>query len=397
MQTWNHPLMSDNITREDTNEVIKFLQQDPLPQLTHGPKVREFEEAWSKWVGKKYSVFVNSGSSANQLTMLAMKYLRGEGEIIVPPLTWVSDIASVMQNGFKPVFCDINFENLSFNLKQLKNLINEKTKAIFITHVLGLNGLTQELLDICEDRGITLIEDVCESHGATFQGKKLGSFGFLSNFSFYFAHHMSTIEGGMICTDNETFYQYLRAFRSHGMVREMTNQNLKDSIIAEYPSLNKDFIFLAPAYNFRSTEINAVLGLSQLKKLDKNNIKRQENFQHFINGLDKNKYFTDFNMEGQSNYAFIVILNPDILRRGTNSRKQTQILEETLTQNGIEFRRGLSGGGNQVEQPYMPKEIVEVSFLPNMKYIHQFSWYIGNYPELEKEKIDKLLSVLNSI
>jgi CDP-6-deoxy-D-xylo-4-hexulose-3-dehydrase len=396
MKNLTHPLMSNNITREDINEVIKFLQQDPLPQLTHGAKVLEFEEAWSKWVGKKYSVFVNSGSSANQLTMLAMKYFRQGGEIIVPPLTWVSDIASVIQNGFTPVFCDINLNNLSFDLNKLKNLITPRTRAIFITHVLGLNGLTEELLDICENRGITLIEDVCESHGATFQGRKLGSFGFLSNFSFYFAHHMSTIEGGMICTDNETFYQYLRAFRSHGMVREMTNQNLKDSIIADNPSLNKDFIFLAPAYNFRSTEINAVLGLSQLKKLDANNLKRQENFKYFIDRLDKKRYFTDFNMEGQSNYAFIVILNIlsiEYRNPGALPRK----VEEALTENGIEFRRGLSGGGNQMKQPYLSEIIVKPTILPNMEYIHGHSWYIGNYPELEKERIDKLLSVLNSI
>src|SRR5438046_1593632 len=351
MSNFYLPLMSNNIDRQDIDGLIAFLQQDPIPQLTNGPKVREFEEAWSKWLGVKYSLFVNSGSSANQLTMLTLRcaYQDG-GEIIVPPLTWVSDIASVLQNGFKPVFVDINLKNLSFDIDKLRAAITPKTRAIFITHVLGLNGLTEELLELCMKHKIHLIEDVCESHGATFQGKKLGAWGDISNFSFYFAHHMSTIEGGMVCTDNEVLYQTFRALRSNGMVREMTNETLKKSCIEQNPQLNKDFIFIAPAYNFRSTELNAVLGLSQLQKLDANNVIRADNFKYFLSKLDPNKYITDFNIEGQSNYAFIVVLkNPSFTVRNT--------VEETLKTKGIEFRRGLSGGGSQLEQPYLRANI----------------------------------------
>lgn len=390
------PLMSNNIDRNDVNEVIKFLQQDPIPQLTNGPKVREFEAAWSEWLGVKYSIFVNSGSSANQLTMLALKYILKQrglegGEIIVPPLTWVSDISSVIQNGFTPIFCDINLKNLSFDFDHLKRLITPRTRALFITHVLGLNGLTDEIINFCQGNGIELIEDVCESHGATFKDKKLGSYGFASNFSFYFAHHMSTIEGGMICTNSSDFYQYLRAFRSHGMAREMTNEHLKHSIVDENPHLNKDFIFLAPAYNFRSTEINAVLGLSQLKKLDANNVKRADNFQYFLSKLDSSKYKTDFNLAGQSNYAFILVLQ----KKSYGFRDK---IELTLREKGIEFRRGLSGGGNQIQQPYL-KGIVKFDEedFPNIEHVHHFGWYIGNYPDLEREKIDFLVDTLNNI
>ena len=265
------PLMSDNIDRADINCLIEFLQQEPLPRLTNGPKVVEFEEKWSEWLGVKHSVFVNSGTAANELTMLALTYLYPEGgEIITPPLTWISDINSVLFANFKPVFVDINKNNLSFDLDKLENSITDKTKAIFVTHVLGLNALSDRLLKICEERDIKLIEDVCESHGAKFNNNKLGSIGFASNFSFYFAHHMSTIEGGMVCTNDEYLYNICRSFRSHGMVREMKNDNIKSKILTENVDLNPDFVFLRPSHNFRSTEINAVLGISQLSRLDDN-------------------------------------------------------------------------------------------------------------------------------
>jgi CDP-4-dehydro-6-deoxyglucose reductase, E1 len=301
------PLMSDNIDKEDINTLIDYLSQEQIPKLTNGPKVIEFEEKWGEWLGTKYNIMVNSGTASNELTMLALKYLYGDGEVIVPPLTWVSDISSVIFSGLKPVFCDINLKNFSFDLEKLKSCITPNTRAIFITHVLGINGLTDELLDLCKEKNILLIEDVCESHGATFKNKKLGSYGYASNFSFYFAHHMTTIEGGIVCTNDENFYQVCRALRSHGMVREMTN-GLKDKIISENPELNKDFIFIHPAHNFRSTELNAVIGLSQINKLDDNNSKRADNFNYFISKLNSDKYITDIEIEGQSNYAFIVVL-----------------------------------------------------------------------------------------
>jgi len=278
---YNIPLMSDNITREDINELVDFLQQDPIPRLTNGPKVEEFEAKWSEWLGVKHSVFVNSGSSANYMTMQLLHYKYGSCEVIVPPLTWVSDVASVLNTGHNPVFVDINLSNLSFDIEKLKRAITTKTKAIFLTHVLGLNGLTDELIQICKEKDILLIEDVCESHGATFKNKKAGSIGDVSNFSFYFAHHMSTIEGGMVCTNNDEFYDILRFSRSHGMVRECKSEDFKRQVKLDHPDLNPDFIFLSPAYNFRSTELNAVLGLSQIKSLDINNDKRRNNFEYF--------------------------------------------------------------------------------------------------------------------
>jgi CDP-6-deoxy-D-xylo-4-hexulose-3-dehydrase len=391
MNNFYLPLMSDNINKEDIQSLIDFLSQDQIPKLTNGPKVIEFENKWGEWLGTKYNLMVNSGASANELLMLALKYIYGEGEIILPPLTWISDISSVIFSGFKPVFCDINLKNFSFDIDKLKEVITPNTKAIFLTHVLGINGLTDELIQLCEEKNILLLEDVCESHGTTFKGKKVGSIGYASNFSFYFAHHMSTIEGGMICTNDEHLYQICRALRSHGMMREMTNNDLKESIINNNKDLNPDFIFIAPAHNFRSTELNAVIGLSQLKKLDSNNDCRISNFKYFMEKLDSNKYHTDINMEGQCNYAFIVVLK-------TNNFDVRDNVEKTLRENGIEFRRGLSGGGNQLRQPYFKQNYnIDYDNFKNMEHVHNFGWYIGNYPTLEKEKIDKLLNVLNNI
>jgi CDP-6-deoxy-D-xylo-4-hexulose-3-dehydrase len=391
MNNFYLPLMADNIDREDINSVINFLSQPNIPKLTNGPKVVEFENAWGQWLGTKYNLMVNSGTAANELTMLALNYIHEDGEVIVPPLTWISDISSVLFTKFTPIFCDINLKNFSFDIEKLKQLITPKTRAIFLTHVLGINGLTDELLNICKEKNILLIEDVCESHGTTFKNKKVGSYGFASNFSFYFAHHMSTIEGGVICTNDEYFYQICRALRSHGMIREMTNEDIKNKIINDNPELNKDFIFLSPAHNFRSTEINAIIGLSQLKKLDKNNINRINNFNYFIKNLNSEKYITNIEIDGQCNYAFIVILkNPSFEFRNK--------VESVLKLNGIEFRRGLSGGGNQLRQPYIKKNFnIDYSDFKNVDHVHNFGWYIGNYPSLESDKINNLINILNNI
>ena len=175
------------------------------------------------------------------------------------------------------------------------------------------------------------------------------------------------------------------------MTREITNEDFKHKIIQENPDLNPDFIFLHPAHNFRSTELNAVIGLSQIKKLDSNNIHRVNNFKYFMERLDSNKYHTDIELEGQCNYAFIVVLKENSFEKRNN-------IESTLKEKGIEFRRGLSGGGNQLRQPYFKKNYnINYDNFKNVDHIHNFSWYIGNYPTLEQEKINTLINILNNI
>lgn len=386
------PLMHNNISRLDANAIIDFLSQDPLPTLTNSSKVKEFENKWGEWLGTKYNVMVNSGSAANELSLLYLKYTFPEGgEVIVPPMAWVSDVAAILQNNFTPVFCDIKLNNLALDIEDVKSKITPKTKAILLIHILGYNGLSEELIQICKEKNILLIEDVCESHGATFNGQKVGTFGDISNFSFYYAHHMTSIEGGMICTNNYDIYQLMRAFRSHGMLRETTDDQLKQKVFNEYPDLNKDFVFLEAAHNFRSTEINAVLALNQLGNLDQNNKIRAENLDIFLNNLNADKFFVDFDREGNSNYALTLILKkPDWVSRDK--------VEATLREAGVEFRRGLSGGGNQLRQPYL-KKLFGNNYLnfPITDHCHNFGWYIGNYPELPKDNIHKLTDLLNKL
>ncbi len=385
------PLMRNNITRSDLDAVIRFLQQDD-PILTQSAQVRAFEQEWSEWLGVKHSVFVNSGASANLLTIAAWRELHGGGEIIVPTLTWVSDIASVLQWGFKPVFVDIDPQTLCMDNKEVLSKLTSETRAVFLTHVLGYNGLTQELMDELKERNIPLIEDVCEAHGATWNGRKLGTFGHVSNFSFYYAHHMSTIEGGMISTNDTGLYETVRMFRSHGMVRESDSESVKRTYREKYPDLNPEFIFAFPAYNVRSTEINAVMGREQLRRLDANNTIRTENLKTFLKHLNPERYRTDFRVEGSCNYALTLVIreaDPEFRDR----------LERALRAAKVEYRRGTAGGGNQLRQPYARKRVGDREFenYPQVDHVHFYGYYIGNYPDLDSRKIVQLCELLNGL
>jgi CDP-6-deoxy-D-xylo-4-hexulose-3-dehydrase len=367
-----YPLMRNNILREDLDAVIEHLKQDD-PILTNGPQCLAFEQEWSKWLGVKYSVFVNSGASANLLSMALLKLRHPEGgEVIVPPLTWISDVASVLQNGFTPVFADIDPCSLAMAPAQIIARITDKTRAVFLTHVQGFDGLTDQLLSELKRRKIPLIEDVCESHGATHHGRRLGSYGWMSNFSFYYAHHMSTIEGGM--------------------VREANDDDVRSAWREANPELNPDFIFAFPAYNVRNTEIGAIMGRRQLKRLDANVLRRTQNLQRFLEKIDAQRYQTDFKLEGSSNYAFNLIMkkaDPDYAQR----------LMAAMRETGIEFRRGSAGGGNQLRQPYLRGIVPENHHLefPHTEHVHFYGFYIGNFPDLRDDEIDSICRILNAV
>tara|TARA_Y100000816_G_C26105692_1_gene587518 strand:+ start:3007 stop:4218 length:1212 start_codon:yes stop_codon:yes gene_type:complete len=385
------PLMKNNILREDLDKVIRYLQTDD-PILTQSKNVIEFEEKWSKWLGVKYSVFTNSGSSANLLSLALLKIEFPEGgEVIVPPLTWVSDISSVIQNGFTPVFADIDLDTLSLNTDQIIKAVSDKTRAVFLTHAQGFNGLTDKLIDFLKSKNIHLIEDVCESHGASHNNLKVGTFGWLSNFSFYYAHHMTTIEGGMISTNNEEVYQNARMLRSHGLVREINNRELRQKKIDNHLDLNPEFIFQMPAYNVRNNEIGGILGISQLQRLDEDIKKRTNNLIYFLDKINDNRFQNNFKIKGSSNYAFNLILKePD--------QEYMSKLMLTLNDNGVEFRLGSAGGGNQLRQPYLKGLFPEKFYLkfPNTEHIHFYGFYMGNYPSLHKDDIDRLCNIINN-
>jgi len=387
-----YPLMRNNITREDLDAMIEHLKQDD-PILTNGPICKRFEQAWSEWLDVKYSVFVNSGASANLLSMTALKIEYPEGgEVIVPPLTWISDVSSVLQCGFKPVFVDVDMDTLGMNTEGILKVITDKTRAVFLSHIQGFDALTDELIVELKRRNIRLIEDVCESHGATHNRQLCGSFGWMSNFSFYYAHHMTTIEGGMVCTDDEDTYQTIRMLRSHGMVRESTDDKLKLAYKLSNPELNPDFIFAHAAYNMRNNELGGILGVNQIGRLNDNVEKRNRNHELFLSKLDADKYYTGFKLVGASNYAFNLILNnkdDELVTRLVNKMKAE----------GVEFRRGSAGGGNQLRQPYL-RDIVPKDYhlqFPNTEHIHFYGFYIGNFPSMTEEEVCEIADIVNKV
>jgi len=385
---FNWPLINDNISQSDREVLANFCLNGE--RFTNGPKVKEFENIWSEWLGTKHSVMVNSGASANYISIAMVKELLGEGEIIVPPLGWVSDISSVAQLGMTPVFVDISFNNLAITAENIKQAITPKTKAIVLIHCLGFNGINDEIIKIAKDNNLILIEDCCESHGAMFGDKKIGSIGDISLFSFYFGHHITTIEGGMVCVNNPKLYDLAKLFRSHGMTREASPE-LQKHYQDTHPELNPLFTFAVAGFNMRSTELNAVLGIEQMKRIDYNISKRVKNLKTWLDYLDPFKFMTGFTTQGNSSFALPLILQ---LSNVSKLKDVCKILEEEK----VEYRLGTAGGGNQALQPYLKKfnyRINDKMYI--VDYIHSNSLYIGNHPELTEEQIINLCKKLNNV
>tara|TARA_B110001452_G_scaffold27943_1_gene21918 strand:+ start:3300 stop:4472 length:1173 start_codon:yes stop_codon:yes gene_type:complete len=389
MKSYKWQLMSNNILPKDKNNLIQFIKK--TNKFTNGPKVIEFEKKWSKWLGVKYSTFVNSGASANLISINILKELNtNKNEIILPAFTWSSDVVSVMNAGFRPIFVDINFENLALNENLVKKKISRNTLAIFITHAMGFNGLTEKFIKFIKKKKIYLIEDVCESHGAKLGKKKVGTFGEMSNFSFYYGHHMTTIEGGMISTNSKKIDRLAKMKRGHGLLRDSQDINFIKENVKKRKDLNNDFIFYTEGFNLRSTEISAVIGINQLKRLDKNIKIRNQNHKIFLNHLRGDIFFKNFNLKGSSNYGLHLILkkkNPILFKK----------ILRILDKNSIEYRLGSLG--NQIRQPYLNK-FKKTSYLKSLKnteHMHFYSVYIGNHQALDKYKIIGLCNSLDKI
>ena len=390
MKNLKWQLMSNNISPEDKTKLIQFIKK--TNKFTQGPKVMEFEKKWSKWLGVKYSTFVNSGASANLISINILKELNNKkkNEIILPAFTWSSDVVSVINAGFKPIFIDINLENLALNENLVKKKITKKTLAIFITHAMGFNGLTKNFIQFIKKKKIYLVEDVCESHGAKLEGKKVGTFGEISNFSFYFGHHMTTIEGGMICTNSKKIDRLAKMKRGHGLLRDSQDINFIKKNIKKRKDLNNDFIFYTEGFNLRNTEIAAILGINQLKRLNNNIHIRNQNHKLFLKKLRSDIFFKNFDLLGSSNYGLHLIL-----------KKKSPVLFkkilEILNNNHIEYRLGSLG--NQIRQPYLSefKKKSYLKLLKNTEHMHFYSAYIGNHQDLDKSKIIKLCNYLDKI
>ena len=361
------PLMKNIITDEDKDKMIEFIKS--TNKFTNGARVREFENKWSDWLGCKHSLFVSSGSTANFLLLAAIKEfynLKDGDKVLVPSMTWVTNIGPVIQLGLTPVFCDVDSYDFGFDKDHL-NKIKEQhpdIKLIWITHLFGIAADVDYYKELFPDALIA--EDVCESHGAKINGQKAGVFGEGGTFSFYFGHHMTTVEGGFVSTNNTELYELMRAKRSHGLVREMSEEYRKP-IIKKYPDVHPQFLFITDGYNFRNMELNAVLGLSQLKNLDSSIEIRKSNINRFIKMLDYPQFDTNFKLEGNSSFVLPFLCKSVELKNK---------LEKHLALNGVETRPLCSG--NLLRQPFLQYLNLDLEEYPKVDNLHFKGFYIGN-------------------
>jgi CDP-6-deoxy-D-xylo-4-hexulose-3-dehydrase len=392
MTEYDWPLMKDTLTWCDRWKLAKFVMTSD--KFTQGKKVEEFEQAWSEWLGVKHSLFVTSGSTANFLLLDAVKELyfknKKKIKVLVPACTWVTNINPVMQLGMEPIFCDINLDDYSFDLENADAIAKKhKIDIVFTTHLLGLPALTFPLRNIFPKA--IMLEDVCESHGAKdIFGHRVGSKSSGSTFSFYFGHHMSTVEGGMVCTNNTELYNLMRMKRSHGMSRVSMKP---EEFAAKHPDIDPQFLFVTAGYNFRNTELGAVLGLSQLKKLDDFIEQRRKNYAKFINIMlidGRDKFYVPgggYIEEGNSSFCFPLIAKTPLIK---------DALLRRLRQNFIEYRPVV--GGNLLRQPYMTGYgISGKAPAYNVDIVHENGIYIGNNQFVGDKELNTLEQIIRSL
>jgi len=376
-------LVSDTIDREDINSLIEWLSQDEIPRLTKGELTWELEKKWAKKIGTKYSVFVNSGSSSILLTLATLKETNRlkNLKIVVPSLSWATDVSSPMLLGYDTFMCDCNLEDLSCDLKKLEDLFIKENPSVFIlVSPLGLVPNMEKVIDLCEKYEVILLEDVCESMGSKYQGKYLGSFGFASFYSMYFGHHLSTIEGGFINTDDEGFYHQLLMMRSHGWDRDLPEKVQKE-IRESYGCSDFEglYNFYLPGMNVRSTDLQAFIGLRAIDKLDDYSSKRRENFKYYIDNLKSNI----LNLKEKENDYVSSFAIPIV-------NKMRDYIVRDLMDNDIEVRPLIAG--NMANKPMWKgsKENLE-----NCELLDKKGFYIPNHQDLSKKDMDKIINIIN--
>ena len=376
-------LVSDTIDRQDINALVEWLQQDPIPRLTKGDLTKQLEEKWAKKIGTKYSVFVNSGSSSILLTLAALKEsdkLRNN-KIVVPALSWATDVSSPMLLGYDVTMCDCNLSDLSCDLKQLEEIFQRDNPSTFIlVSPLGLVPNMLEITKLCAKYDVILLEDVCESMGSKYQQQCLGSFGLASFFSLYFGHHLSTIEGGFINTNDEDFYHLLLMMRSHGWDRDLPREKQKK--LREQHGCN-DFDalynFYVPGMNLRSTDLQAFIGLRAIDKLDRYAQQRNNNFEYYKEKLKAN-YLELEEKPGDyvSSFAIPIVhsCRDDIIK--------------DLIDADIEVRPLIAG--NMANKPMWKGS---KSGLDNCELLEAQGFYIPNHQDLTKKDMNLVIDIIN--
>jgi CDP-6-deoxy-D-xylo-4-hexulose-3-dehydrase len=378
-------LIQDTIDNKDIDSLIEWLKS--YPRLTKGSKTIEFESKWSNWLGTKYSVFVNSGSSANLLMLYALKVLNKmkNNKVCVPSLCWATDLAPVLQFDMEPLLVDCNLDNLSVDLEHLEEIfIKENPSVLILVSVLGLSPNIKKITELCEKYNVILLEDNCESQGTKFENVKLGNFGLMTSFSTYFGHTMSTIEGGMISTNNKEVYETLLQLRSHGWDRDLSEDKQKELRsswdVTDFSAL---YTFYIPGFNLRSTDLQAQIGLQQLDKVDGMIQNRYNNFLYYKSKLDGKIWFPkSFENEFTSNFAIPVI---------TKSNEDKENLVKDLQDNNIACRPLISG--SMGTQPFYKKLYGEKK-LPNCSIIDERGIYVPNHDKMTNEDIDRVCEIL---
>ena len=378
-------LAGDTITNSEIDSLAEWLKT--YPRLTKGNLTEQFEEGWSTKLGTRYSVYVNSGSSANLLMLYALMEsgrISPGDSVVVPAISWATDLAPVIQLGLNPILCDINFKDLSVDLHELRALIKEHSpKILLLVSVLGLVPDMNSITSICEDNDVILLEDVCESLGSKYQDINLGTYGLMSSFSLYIGHHLSTIEGGMICTKDRDMYYLLKSLRSHGWGREYpkeTQRKLQEKY--NISTFNAMFSFYNAGFNLRATDLQAFIGISQLKKWDSVCEARKKNFDLY------NSFISDVVWKPSvdrdcfvSNFAYPIIT------------KQRDKISEKLKRNKIECRPLISG--SMLRQPMYRKNFNVDQRLPVADSVHNHGMYVPNHPGLSTDDIRRISAIVN--
>ena len=371
------PLKDSTFRNKDLIEGIKVIFSK---DVTMSKVTKKFEKTFSKKIKTPYSLMVNSGSSANLLAFQCLinpyrkKRLKKGDEVLIPSICWPTSFWPIIQSGLKPVFVDVDRENFNIDLKDLKKKISKKTKALMLIHVLGVSTNMDKLMKILKKNRIILIEDTCESIGAKYKNKFLGTFGDFSTFSFYFSHQISSVEGGMICCKNQQDEDIIKSLRSHGWTKDLSNQR---QIEKQFKDINKSFFFINSGFNFRPTDIQAAIGLSQfnslnnfikIKKVNRNKIikkimtdKRWNNQVRFVEKND--------NIE-PSWFGLAMLFNKKF------KHKKNLILNK-LDKLGIENRPIISG--NFLKQPALRKYNINQKSknFPNANYVHEYGLFVG--------------------
>jgi len=378
-------LVSDTINKEDIKYLVEWLSQDEIPRLTKGGLTIELEKKWAKKIGTKYSVFVNSGSSSILLSLAAFLYSKKikNKKIVIPSLSWATDVSSPILLGMEPIMCDCNLEDLSCDLEHLEHIFKTESPSSFIlVSPLGLVPDMEKIISLCEKYDVVLFEDVCESMGSKYKNDYLGSFGFASFFSMYFGHHLSTIEGGFINTNDEDFYHLLLMMRSHGWDRDLPlekQKSLREKYsVDDFTSL---YNFYVPGFNLRSTDLQAFIGLRAIDKLDKYCLIRNQNFKNYldlINVNDLNIKIDDNNFI--SNFALPIV-----------NKNKEKIVNE-LIKNNIEVRPLIAG--NMSNKPMWYENYGKID-LKNCELIDKYGFYIPNHQDLTINEIQKISKIIN--